>query len=171
MKKIRVKSRILDLLRWVPFYNIIFELRKKTRGECLTVVTGLTCFAHEQTLKVDFGLAQVTGDLDDCACDVETLDTFNNEQLFPKLQTLLESDYFRFYKVFHPHAGPAKEAACCCSGSVWTCVAGEPEQAVSVLDSQQSLRSEGLCCEALLSCEFTLKLLNFIYTSLTFIQR
>ncbi|XP_037553644.1 ERO1-like protein alpha [Nematolebias whitei] len=42
---------------------------------------------------------QVTGDLDDCACDVETLDTFNNEQLFPKLQTLLESDYFRFYKV------------------------------------------------------------------------
>ncbi|XP_060923792.1 ERO1-like protein alpha [Limanda limanda] len=42
---------------------------------------------------------QVTGDLDDCACDVETIDGFNNEQLFPKLQTLLESDYFRFYKV------------------------------------------------------------------------
>ncbi|XP_019955002.1 ERO1-like protein alpha [Paralichthys olivaceus] len=42
---------------------------------------------------------EVTGDLDDCACDVETIDGFNNEQLFPKLQTLLESDYFRFYKV------------------------------------------------------------------------
>uniref|UniRef100_A0A3Q2P701 ERO1-like protein alpha n=1 Tax=Fundulus heteroclitus TaxID=8078 RepID=A0A3Q2P701_FUNHE len=42
---------------------------------------------------------QVTGELDDCACDVETIDGFNNEQLFPKLQTLLESDYFRFYKV------------------------------------------------------------------------
>ncbi|XP_039987257.1 ERO1-like protein alpha [Xiphias gladius] len=42
---------------------------------------------------------QVTGDLDDCACDVETIDGFNNDQLFPKLQTLLESDYFRFYKV------------------------------------------------------------------------
>ncbi|XP_022603753.1 ERO1-like protein alpha isoform X1 [Seriola dumerili] len=41
---------------------------------------------------------EVTGDLDDCACDVETIDGFNNEQLFPKLQTLLESDYFRFYK-------------------------------------------------------------------------
>uniref|UniRef100_A0A8D3CQ80 ERO1-like protein alpha n=2 Tax=Scophthalmus maximus TaxID=52904 RepID=A0A8D3CQ80_SCOMX len=42
---------------------------------------------------------QVTGDLDDCACDVETIDGFNNDRLFPKLQTLLESDYFRFYKV------------------------------------------------------------------------
>uniref|UniRef100_A0A8C4HF04 ERO1-like protein alpha n=1 Tax=Dicentrarchus labrax TaxID=13489 RepID=A0A8C4HF04_DICLA len=42
---------------------------------------------------------QVTGDLDDCTCDVETVDDFNNNQLFPKLQTLLESDYFRFYKV------------------------------------------------------------------------
>uniref|UniRef100_A0A671VTP6 ERO1-like protein alpha n=1 Tax=Sparus aurata TaxID=8175 RepID=A0A671VTP6_SPAAU len=42
---------------------------------------------------------QVTGDLEDCACDVETIDGFNNDKLFPKLQTLLESDYFRFYKV------------------------------------------------------------------------
>ncbi|XP_042342689.1 ERO1-like protein alpha [Plectropomus leopardus] len=42
---------------------------------------------------------QVTGDLDDCTCDVETIDTFNNDKLFPKLQNLLESDYFRFYKV------------------------------------------------------------------------
>lgn len=42
---------------------------------------------------------QVTGDLDDCACDVETIDSFNNEQLFPQLKKLLESDYFRFYKV------------------------------------------------------------------------
>nr|XP_046251547.1 ERO1-like protein alpha [Scatophagus argus]XP_046251562.1 ERO1-like protein alpha [Scatophagus argus] len=42
---------------------------------------------------------QVTGGIDDCACDVETIDGFNNQQLFPKLQTLLKSDYFRFYKV------------------------------------------------------------------------
>ncbi|XP_070787278.1 ERO1-like protein alpha [Enoplosus armatus] len=42
---------------------------------------------------------QVSGDLDDCTCDVETIDGFNNDRLFPKLQTLLESEYFRFYKV------------------------------------------------------------------------
>lgn len=42
---------------------------------------------------------QVTGHLDDCTCDVESIDTFNNIQLFPKLIQLLQSDYFRFYKV------------------------------------------------------------------------
>lgn len=47
-------------------------------------------------------LSQVTGDLDDCACDVETIDDFNNNRLFPKLQRLLESDYFRFYQVRRP---------------------------------------------------------------------
>ncbi|XP_018583314.2 ERO1-like protein alpha isoform X1 [Scleropages formosus] len=42
---------------------------------------------------------QVTGHIDDCTCDVETIDAFNNQKLFPKLQKLLQSDYFRFYKV------------------------------------------------------------------------
>uniref|UniRef100_A0A2D4J340 ERO1-like protein alpha n=1 Tax=Micrurus lemniscatus lemniscatus TaxID=129467 RepID=A0A2D4J340_MICLE len=42
---------------------------------------------------------QVTGHLDDCTCDVETIDTFNNYNLFPQLQELLQSDYFRYYKV------------------------------------------------------------------------
>ncbi|XP_034049067.1 ERO1-like protein alpha [Thalassophryne amazonica] len=42
---------------------------------------------------------QLTGDLDDCTCDVETINEFNNGLLYPELQTLLESDYFRFYKV------------------------------------------------------------------------
>ncbi|XP_038634826.1 ERO1-like protein alpha isoform X1 [Scyliorhinus canicula] len=42
---------------------------------------------------------QVTGYLDDCTCDVETIQGFNNRKLFPKIQKLLESDYFRYYKV------------------------------------------------------------------------
>uniref|UniRef100_A0AAY4AKL2 ERO1-like protein alpha n=1 Tax=Denticeps clupeoides TaxID=299321 RepID=A0AAY4AKL2_9TELE len=41
---------------------------------------------------------QVAGSLDDCACDVETIDAFNSDKLFPGLQELLSSDYFRFYK-------------------------------------------------------------------------
>lgn len=41
----------------------------------------------------------VTGHLDDCTCDVETIDAFNNYKLFPRLNELLESDYFRYYKV------------------------------------------------------------------------
>ncbi|XP_067319216.1 ERO1-like protein alpha [Anolis sagrei] len=42
---------------------------------------------------------QVTGHLDDCTCDVETIDAYNNGKVFPRLQELLESDYFRYYKV------------------------------------------------------------------------
>ncbi|KAM3918446.1 ERO1-like protein alpha isoform 2-T2 [Leptodactylus fuscus] len=42
---------------------------------------------------------KVAGYLDDCTCDVETIDEFNNKMLFPKLQKLLETDYFRYYKV------------------------------------------------------------------------
>uniref|UniRef100_A0A3P8YIP0 ERO1-like protein alpha n=1 Tax=Esox lucius TaxID=8010 RepID=A0A3P8YIP0_ESOLU len=63
-------------------------------------VCGLFDLSLKASTSQKYGLgACVTGSLDDCACDVETIDTFNNEQLFPKLQKLLESDYFRFYKV------------------------------------------------------------------------
>lgn len=46
-----------------------------------------------------FFIQQVTGHLDDCTCDVETIDAFNNYKLFPRLNELLQSDYFRYYKV------------------------------------------------------------------------
>lgn len=54
---------------------------------------------HVEAASCVLTVSKVTGDLEDCACDVETLDAFNNNKLFPKLQKLLESDYFRFYKV------------------------------------------------------------------------
>lgn len=60
-------------------------------------------YSEKQTVVYALNLQKVTGDLDDCDCDVETIDSFNNDQLFPKLQTLLESDYFRFYKVTGPY--------------------------------------------------------------------
>ncbi|KAG8444526.1 hypothetical protein GDO86_009621 [Hymenochirus boettgeri] len=41
----------------------------------------------------------LTGVLDDCFCDVESIDAFNNYKIFPKLQKLQERDYFRYYKV------------------------------------------------------------------------
>ncbi|KAM8972221.1 ERO1-like protein beta [Pelodytes ibericus] len=41
----------------------------------------------------------LTGALDDCFCDVESIDEFNNYKLFPKLQKLQERDYFRYYRV------------------------------------------------------------------------
>ncbi|XP_051869624.1 ERO1-like protein alpha [Pristis pectinata] len=41
---------------------------------------------------------QVAGYLEDCTCDAETIQELNNK-LFPKVQELLKSDYFRYYKV------------------------------------------------------------------------
>uniref|UniRef100_A0A3B4AE94 Uncharacterized protein n=1 Tax=Periophthalmus magnuspinnatus TaxID=409849 RepID=A0A3B4AE94_9GOBI len=41
----------------------------------------------------------LTGDLDDCFCDVESIDVFNNFKIYPKIKKLTERDYFRYYRV------------------------------------------------------------------------
>ncbi|KAF4018770.1 hypothetical protein G4228_010614 [Cervus hanglu yarkandensis] len=42
--------------------------------------------------------AQVTGVLDDCLCDIDSIDNFNTFKIFPKIKKLQERDYFRYYK-------------------------------------------------------------------------
>uniref|UniRef100_A0A3Q4GWK5 Endoplasmic reticulum oxidoreductase 1 beta n=1 Tax=Neolamprologus brichardi TaxID=32507 RepID=A0A3Q4GWK5_NEOBR len=37
--------------------------------------------------------------LDDCFCDVESIDIFNNFKLHPRIRKLTERDYFRYYRV------------------------------------------------------------------------
>lgn len=44
-------------------------------------------------------LFQLQGSIDDCSCNVDTVDYFNNNKIFPRLKSLLDKDYFRFYKV------------------------------------------------------------------------
>lgn len=46
-----------------------------------------------------FSLFQLKGVLDDCSCSVDTVDHYNNVIIYPRLQSLLVNDYFRFYKV------------------------------------------------------------------------
>uniref|UniRef100_A0A3Q3JCM1 Endoplasmic reticulum oxidoreductase beta n=1 Tax=Monopterus albus TaxID=43700 RepID=A0A3Q3JCM1_MONAL len=41
----------------------------------------------------------LTGVLDDCFCDVESIDVFNNFKIYPRIKKLTERDYFRYYKV------------------------------------------------------------------------
>ena len=36
-----------------------------------------------------------TFQIDDCACDVDTVDYFNNMKIFPRLMSLLQKPYFR----------------------------------------------------------------------------
>ena len=44
-------------------------------------------------------LLQLGGEVDDCSCTVESVDSFNNKEIFPDLNALLEKDYFKFYPV------------------------------------------------------------------------
>uniref|UniRef100_A0A665TLR6 Endoplasmic reticulum oxidoreductase beta n=1 Tax=Echeneis naucrates TaxID=173247 RepID=A0A665TLR6_ECHNA len=37
--------------------------------------------------------------LDDCFCDVESIDVFNNFKIYPRIKKLTERDYFRYYRV------------------------------------------------------------------------
>lgn len=42
---------------------------------------------------------ELHGALGDCSCNVDTIDYFNNVKIFPRIQSLVSKDYFRFYKV------------------------------------------------------------------------
>jgi len=42
---------------------------------------------------------QLDGDIGDCSCSVESVDYFNNEQVFPIIDELMLRNYFRYYKV------------------------------------------------------------------------
>lgn len=42
---------------------------------------------------------QLEGSINDCSCEVNTVDHFNNIKIFPRLSSLLVKNYFRFYKV------------------------------------------------------------------------
>uniref|UniRef100_H3AMX3 Endoplasmic reticulum oxidoreductase 1 beta n=1 Tax=Latimeria chalumnae TaxID=7897 RepID=H3AMX3_LATCH len=51
------------------------------------------------SILCNFCFCLLTGVLDDCFCDIESIDDFNNYKIFPKIQKLQEKDYFRYYKV------------------------------------------------------------------------
>uniref|UniRef100_A0A1A9UG52 Ero1-like protein n=1 Tax=Glossina austeni TaxID=7395 RepID=A0A1A9UG52_GLOAU len=42
---------------------------------------------------------ELRGSINDCSCDVDTVDHFNNIKIYPRLKSLLVKNYFRFYKV------------------------------------------------------------------------
>lgn len=42
---------------------------------------------------------QLEGKIDECTCNIDTVDYFNNVKIYPRLKSLLQKDYFRFYNV------------------------------------------------------------------------
>lgn len=49
--------------------------------------------------KDRFCFCQLQGTIDDCSCNVDTVDFYNNVKIFPRLRSLLVKDFFRYYKV------------------------------------------------------------------------
>jgi len=41
---------------------------------------------------------QLKGHVDDCSCDVNTVDYFNNHKIYPRLRSLLDKDFFRYFE-------------------------------------------------------------------------
>nr|XP_023653590.1 ERO1-like protein alpha isoform X1 [Paramormyrops kingsleyae] len=65
----------------------------------LNLLPFLSCeFQAGNSCKLN-DVCRMTDYLDDCLCDTKTIDSFNNGKLFPVLHQLLQTDYFRFYKV------------------------------------------------------------------------
>ncbi|TRY83864.1 hypothetical protein DNTS_030094 [Danionella cerebrum] len=68
-----------------------FQNNAKTKSTPKNPVYGDTpgqnCFCH------------LTGVLDDCFCDIESIDVFNNFKIYPRIRKLMERDFFRYYKV------------------------------------------------------------------------
>ena len=53
---------------------------------------------HENHDMSDKCFCQLEGKIDDCMCNIDTVDFFNNMKIFPRLQSLLQKDYFRYFK-------------------------------------------------------------------------
>jgi ERO1-like protein alpha len=56
-------------------------------------------FSYFGTVLDDDCFCQLHGKIDDCMCNVDTVDHFNNVKIYPRLRSLLHKGYFRFYKV------------------------------------------------------------------------
>nr|CAH7741415.1 unnamed protein product [Callosobruchus chinensis] len=67
------------------------------RALCFVLLS--QCLAYFQQDKQDDCFCQLSGKIDECTCNIDTVDHFNNVKIYPRISSLLVKDYFRFYKV------------------------------------------------------------------------
>ena len=49
-------------------------------------------------------MIQLSGPVDVCCCDVETVDSLNNNKIYPVISSLVKKSYFRYFKVGVAHS-------------------------------------------------------------------
>lgn len=65
----------------------------------LMVAVGSSSSRKKDGASEDSCFCLLQGKVDDCACNIDTIDHFNNFKVYPILKSLLQKDYFRFFKV------------------------------------------------------------------------
>lgn len=66
---------------------------------CLGSFFGATHKPKTDTAAGERCFCQLKGAIDDCSCSVETIDSFNNLKIYPRLNSLLQQVFFRYWKV------------------------------------------------------------------------
>lgn len=61
---------------------------------CLSAITFQDVNNHKENC-----FCQLKGQIGDCSCTIDTLDYFNNNKIYPRIQSILVKDYFRYFKV------------------------------------------------------------------------
>lgn len=64
----------------------------------ITLIFIAECLAFFEREDEDC-FCDLKGNIEDCQCEVDTVDDFNNVKVFPRLRSLLVKDYFRYFKV------------------------------------------------------------------------
>lgn len=72
---------------------------KITTHVCLFLFIISYCCGYFGVQEDEHCFCQLQGSVDDCSCNVDTVDHFNNVKVYPRLRSLLTKHYFRFYKV------------------------------------------------------------------------
>ncbi|GJQ68254.1 Ero1L [Trypoxylus dichotomus] len=66
---------------------------------CIVLFIISQSFAYFNFQEDNDCFCQLRGRIDDCLCNIDTVDYYNNVKIYPRLRSLLNKDYFRFYKV------------------------------------------------------------------------
>lgn len=66
---------------------------------CTLSLLSSQCWGYFNLNKEDDCFCQLSGKIDECTCNIDTVDHFNNVKIYPRLSSLLIKDYFRFFKV------------------------------------------------------------------------
>ncbi|KAF6724545.1 ERO1-like protein beta [Oryzias melastigma] len=91
----KLTARALSGLVTVWFFgNFVLGWFQYSNGRAQTQHSDTSSDSQDQSC-----LCHLTGVLDDCFCDVESIDVFNNFKLYPQIKKLTERDYFRYYRV------------------------------------------------------------------------